>query len=304
MRIEQHPKARVDMSRSAYDHHDGYSSQGYPNARSNASTDSGPEYSPPTGTLSEPVKPYSPYYAPVGSPRDYPRGTHTPPYYTSHSHHPPGAPPALSLPPTHDGSRALPPATTLLRQSPPPRHESPQLPPIYAMDNPRHISSRHPHGMAKRDGPDPSFVDQLESIRQSNEQLRSRVMELELVDDLMKSRVAELESSELRSRGTIESLKSDLSKFQSRENELLRKIDRLQDELVNKYKIGHSRSPSRSSYGDDVEESASKRRKVLLSDIVGEKAQSYEKVISQTISPRTSPTPNTDSEEIVSEKAE
>jgi hypothetical protein len=301
LRIEQHPKPRGDLSRPPYEHHESYSSQGYSYARSSASsTESGPDYSPPTGSLSEPAKPYSPFYGPISSPRDYPRGTHTPPYYPTHSHHPQTGPPPLSLPPTsHDGVRALPPPTSLLRQSPPPRHESPQLPPIFGMDNPRHLPSHHPHsglGPSKRDSPDSVIIEQLDSIRHSNEQLRGRVMELELVNDLMKSRVAELESSEQKARGTIDSLKAEISQFQSRENHLLRKIDKLQDELVNNYKVRHSRSPSHSSHGGDPDESASKRRKVLVSDLVDGKAPI------QVITPpaRTPPT-SSNTEEIKAE---
>ena len=96
-------------------------------------------------------------------------------------------------------------------------------------------------------------------------------MELELVNDLMKSRVSELESSEQKARSTIEAFKSDISEYQARENDLYRKIDKLQDELVGAYKTRHSRSPSSSSRGD--EESAAKRRKVSLSELVEEKKQ-------------------------------
>jgi predicted nucleic acid-binding Zn-ribbon protein len=116
-------------------------------------------------------------------------------------------------------------------------------------------------------------------------------MELELVNDLMKSRVAELESSEQKSRATIESLRSDLSQYQARENELYRKIDKLKDELVDTYKSYHSRSPSNSSRGSgEHEESPSKRRKVLVSDLVDEKTQSDETVPATTNSPLPSDT--------------
>jgi hypothetical protein len=146
------------------------------------------------------------------------------------------------------------------------------------MDPTRYLAPHHPHSPlvpTKRDSPvDHSLVEQLDLLRQSNEQLRGRVMELELVNDLMKSRVAELESSEYKSRSTIESLKSDLSRCQTHENELYRKIDRLKDELVDTYKVHHSRSPSNSSRSGEnrEEESASKRRKVDLSDLVDEKS--------------------------------
>jgi cell division protein FtsB len=282
LRIEQHPKHRADLGRPHYDHHDSYSSQGYSYARSTASsTESGPEYSPPTGSLSEPIKPYSPFYGSVSSPRDYSRGAHTPPYYPVHPHHSMPGPPSLALPPTsHVDPRSLPPPASLLRPSPPPRHDSPQLPPIYNMDPSRHhVAPHHPHNPlvpSKRDSPGDhhAFAEQLESLRQSNEQLRGRVMELELVNDLMKSRVSELESSEHKARSTIESLKSELSQYQTRENELHRKIDKLKDELVDTYKVHHSRSPSNSSRSGEIpEESASKRRKVLVSDLVDEKSQ-------------------------------
>jgi hypothetical protein len=96
-------------------------------------------------------------------------------------------------------------------------------------------------------------------------------MELELVNDLMKSRVSELESSEQKARSTIDGFRSDISEYQARENDLYRKIDKLQDELVGAYKTRHSRSPSSSSRGD--EESAAKRRKVSLSELMEEKKQ-------------------------------
>ena len=298
LRIEQHPKHHPDMGRPHYDHHDSsYSSQGYTYARSTASsTESGPEYSPPTGALSEPVKPYSPFYGSVSSPRDYARGARTPPYYPAHTHHSLSGPAPLALPPTShaDGSRALPPPASLLRPSPPPRHDSPQLPPIYNMEPSRHLAPHHPHSPlvpSKREPPtEHSFTEQIDSLRYANEHLRGRVMELELVNDLMKSRVAELESSEHKARSTIDSLRLELSQYQSRENELYRKIDKLKDELVDTYKVHHSRSPSNSSRGGEShDESASKRRKVLVSELVDEKSQLTEPTIQAPPSPR-SPT--------------
>jgi hypothetical protein len=284
LRIEQHPKPRMDPSRPPYDHHDSsYSSQGYSYARSTASsTESGPEYSPPTGAISEPGKPYSPYYGAMNSPRDYPPGGRTPPYYASHPHHAMGGPPPLSLPPTthSDGSRALPPPSSLLRPSPPPRHDSPQLPPIYAMESQRHLAPHHPHSPlvhGTRDSPaDLSIHEQFDSLRQANEQLRGRVMELELVNDLMKSRVNELESAELKARATMDALRQEILEHQARENYLHRKIDKLQDDLVDAYKVRHSRSPSNSSPNGDGEGSAAKRRKVSLSELVDEKIKSEE----------------------------
>jgi hypothetical protein len=296
LRIEQHPKHRPDLVRPPFEHHDlSYASQsGYSYARSTASSnDSGPDYSPPTGTLSEPSKPYSPFYGTVSSPRDYSRGAHTPPYYPPHGHHPLSGPPPLSLPPptSHaEGGRALPPASSLLRQSPPPRHESPQLPPLYNVEPTRHHSShsrpRTPTLPAQRESPD---ADQFDRLRQ---QLRGRVMELELVNDLMKSRVSELEAAEQRARAQIENFRQEIAQYQSRENDLYRKIDRLKDELVDTYKINsHSRSPSNASRrnSDEMEESAAKRRKVLLSEIVDEKGQvnSVQQSPTPTLSPPT-----------------
>ena len=286
-RMDQMPKARMDHSRSPYDHHEPYSSNAYSYARSTASSsDSSADYSPPTGAMSEPVKPYSPYYQSVGSPRDYPRGANTPPYY-AHAHHTMnGPPPPLSLPPptSHvEGGRALPPPSSLLRHpTPPPRHESPQLPPILGMDG-RHLSgSHHPHSPlvpSKREHESSSLAEQIDHLRVSNEQLRGRVMELELVNDLMKSRVAELESAEQKSRTIIDSYKSEISLYQSRENELYRKIASLQDELVDQIKIRHSRSPSNaSSHG---EESSAKRRKVSLSELVDEKSKVQQQPLTQ-----------------------
>jgi hypothetical protein len=272
LRIEQHPKSRNDLSRPPYEHYESsYSSQGYSYARSTASsTESGPEYSPPTA---EPVKPYSPFYGSVSSPAAYPRGVHSPPYYPPHSHHPP----PLSLPPpTSHAERALPPPTSLLRQSPPPRRESPQLPPIFGLDTSRHLASHpHPHSPlvpTKRDTPtsEPFLQDQLDSLKHSNEQLHNRVNELDIVNDLMKSRVAELESSETKARIQVDNLKSELLESQARENELYRKMDKLRDELADAIK----RRSRTSTPGDD--DTSAKRRKVSLSEIVGKNASSTE----------------------------
>jgi hypothetical protein len=101
-------------------------------------------------------------------------------------------------------------------------------------------------------------------------------MELELVNDLMKSRVTELESSEFKARSTIDILRQEVLEHQTRENDLLRKIEKLQDNLVDAYKVRHSRSPSNSSRMDDIDESAAKRRKVDVSDLVEEKFKSEE----------------------------
>jgi predicted nucleic acid-binding Zn-ribbon protein len=85
----------------------------------------------------------------------------------------------------------------------------------------------------------------------------------------MTTSVSQLEASEQKARSTIDALRFEISQYQSHENELYRKIDRLKDELVDTYKDRHSRSPSNSSRGTDRdEESSSKRRKVLLSELV------------------------------------
>lgn len=86
----------------------------------------------------------------------------------------------------------------------------------------------------------------------------------------MKSRVAELESSELKARATVDTLKSELVESQARENELYRKMDKLRDELSDANK-NHSRSPSNSSRRSsrsDNDDPAAKRRKVVLSELV------------------------------------
>jgi uncharacterized coiled-coil protein SlyX len=88
----------------------------------------------------------------------------------------------------------------------------------------------------------------------------------------MKSRIAELESAEQKARTTIDALKFDIAELQAREKEFYQKIDKLKDELVDAYKIRRSRSPSNSSSRDN-EESASKRRKVSLSDLVDEQSR-------------------------------
>jgi hypothetical protein len=98
MHLDPHPKSHGEMPRSPYEHREAaFSSQhAYSYARSTATSDSGPEHSPPTGPLSEPGKPYSHWYD-GPSPRDYNRGPRTPPYYPNHPHHLSGAPPLNSL---------------------------------------------------------------------------------------------------------------------------------------------------------------------------------------------------------------
>jgi uncharacterized coiled-coil DUF342 family protein len=126
---------------------------------------------------------------------------------------------------------------------------------------------------SKRDTPtSDAHLDQLDTLKQSNESLRGRVNELEFVNDLIKSRVAELESSEHKTRLTVDTLKSELLESQARENELYRKMEKLRDQLADATSNRHSRSPSSSSR-DEMDDPAAKRRKVSLSEIV-EKGQS------------------------------
>jgi uncharacterized coiled-coil DUF342 family protein len=109
-------------------------------------------------------------------------------------------------------------------------------------------------------------------------------MELELVNDLMKTRVSQVESTADSLRAEADSLRAEVQQYQSRErqyqsreNELYRKIDHLKDELVDTFKERHSRSPSSSSRGSgdrDHEESSAKRRKVLVSELLDESQSS------------------------------
>jgi len=82
----------------------------------------------------------------------------------------------------------------------------------------------------------------------------------------MKSRVAELESSESKARVQVDTLKSDLLESQGRENELYRKLDRLRDELAETVKR-RATSP---------DEDSAKRRKVSLSEIVENRTDKVE----------------------------
>jgi chromosome segregation ATPase len=110
--------------------------------------------------------------------------------------------------------------------------------------------------------------EHMDALRHQNQILRGRVTELEIVNDLMKSRIAELESAEQKARTTIDALKFDITELQGRDKEFYHKIDKLKDELVEAYKTRSSRSPSRP---EDGEESPSKRRKVSLSELVEER---------------------------------
>ncbi|KAI9671637.1 MAG: hypothetical protein M1831_003165 [Alyxoria varia] len=73
------------------------------------------------------------------------------------------------------------------------------------------LGSRYHHGSNR-------LGDDSVGLVNENNRLKTRVSELEVVNDLFKERVNELEKSEMETRRTMDDLKAALSSFQSRQN--------------------------------------------------------------------------------------
>jgi GATA-binding protein, other eukaryote len=98
-----------------------------------------------------------------------------------------------------------------------------------------------------------------DQLVQSNTALKTRVSELDLINDLFKGRVSELEQSEKEARRNEELvrnneklLRDDLQAAQAREAELKRKLEELEAELA------------------EAKESGPRQKRMRLSDIVDE----------------------------------
>jgi GATA-binding protein len=69
-----------------------------------------------------------------------------------------------------------------------------------------------------------------ESLAAQNTALKTRVSEMELINDLFRNRVSELEGSENAARETEAKLRAELDEVRMREAELKRRLDEFEDE--------------------------------------------------------------------------
>jgi GATA-binding protein len=69
-----------------------------------------------------------------------------------------------------------------------------------------------------------------EGIAAQNTALKTRVSEMELINDLFRNRVTELENSENAARDTEAKLRAELEEVKQRESNLKRRLDELENE--------------------------------------------------------------------------
>jgi len=69
-----------------------------------------------------------------------------------------------------------------------------------------------------------------DSLAAQNTALKTRVSEMELINDLFRNRVSELETSESQARATEAGLRAELEAVQQRERELKRRIEEIEEE--------------------------------------------------------------------------
>jgi GATA-binding protein len=69
-----------------------------------------------------------------------------------------------------------------------------------------------------------------DSLAAQNTALKTRVSEMELINDLFRNRVTELENSENAARDTEAKLRAELEEVKQRESELKRRLEELEDE--------------------------------------------------------------------------
>lgn len=69
-----------------------------------------------------------------------------------------------------------------------------------------------------------------DSLAAQNTALKTRVSEMELINDLFRNRVSELETSEAQARATEQALRAELEAAQTREMALKRRIEEIEDE--------------------------------------------------------------------------
>jgi GATA-binding protein len=111
-----------------------------------------------------------------------------------------------------------------------------------------------------------------EGLLAANTTLKTRVSELEVINDLFRGRVAELEQSDVNARNgemimreCDDQLRRALDEAQRRENDLKRRIDELEREV------------------GDLRDSEPRAKKLRLSDLVAECAETP----SQSVTPET-----------------
>lgn len=69
-----------------------------------------------------------------------------------------------------------------------------------------------------------------DSLAAQNTALKTRVSEMELINDLFRNRVSELETSESQARATEQALRAELEATQQREQALKRRIEEIEEE--------------------------------------------------------------------------
>jgi GATA-binding protein len=69
-----------------------------------------------------------------------------------------------------------------------------------------------------------------DSLAAQNTALKTRVSEMELINDLFRNRVSELETSEGQARATEQALRAELEATQQREQALKRRIEEIEEE--------------------------------------------------------------------------
>jgi GATA-binding protein len=69
-----------------------------------------------------------------------------------------------------------------------------------------------------------------ESLAAQNTALKTRVSEMELINDLFRNRVTELENSENAARDTEAKLRAELEEIKQRESDLKRRLEEFEDE--------------------------------------------------------------------------
>ncbi|KAF2004800.1 GATA type zinc finger protein Asd4 [Amniculicola lignicola CBS 123094] len=120
----------------------------------------------------------------------------------------PGLPHPSNIAPQHLFDGAL---------NPDPFH-APSMPPIY-------LRQPSPGSLSSVNGSHLEAPLGYEALSTQNNQLRTRVAELEVINDLFRGRVAELEQTEQTARDTETQLRTELEEVRQREQDLKRRLD-------------------------------------------------------------------------------
>lgn len=79
-----------------------------------------------------------------------------------------------------------------------------------------------------------------DTLAAQNTALKTRVSEMELINDLFRNRVSELEGSENAARETEAKLRAELEEVKQRESDLKRRLEELEDESPRHKKAKYS----------------------------------------------------------------